>query len=366
MLALAVLVRGGRGGRMDDAACAEDSGACARPPLSPCAGDASDAGTVADAAAATAEAAGDYAGAGHHYDNVVRALRATVGTSPSDVACALCDAARSFRAAGDLPAAVARYEEARAIEAQLVMCGGSIAGNDRAVTLRGLAELRVTMGSADQAVELYQEALDLEKMHHGDADSVDVAWTLLGLGEALLAAGRPADAIPPLGRAFHIHRRVPSVADAVHPLSAVLHALAGALRQCGKPGDAVRCYREEVSLREAAGPASEALMVAMLGTASTLREMHAHPEALGEYCKLLSELRTCEDVHLRACVPDVLRHVGDTHMELGDAAAALGAYEAELRELRCIHAANLGHPVIGDCVRCLFRARAAQNKVTGL
>ena len=100
---------------------------------------------------------------------------------------------------GDLAAARGHFEESFAVWRG----GGHPWGMAR--SLEALANLALREGDAPRALGLYADALERNAALH---DTFHTAWDLLGMGEALLAAGSADDATRLLGAAARVFREM--------------------------------------------------------------------------------------------------------------------------------------------------------------
>ena len=150
----------------------------------------------------------------------------------------------TLRNLGRAYAQMERFDDARAAWTEALALSTDLPDQSTAeigLTHYAIAEAYRSQGQFADAVRSYQEALQ-----HHPPGSVARAASLRSLGQTLLAAGRPRDAIEPLRRALETERAQPQQANARLVLTLQMLAQThGGLRRAPTAGD---CPRDHEAL----------------------------------------------------------------------------------------------------------------------
>lgn len=175
--------------------------------------------------------------------------------------------ARQQKAAGDSPAALASYEQAR-------QQGEANYGADSVQTARILleaADANTAAGRTSHALQLATRALSLFKKHYGPEHSM-VAEALAAIGSAHTAATEYAAAEPFLERAIAIREKTGNTGDPA--FARILNLLAYNLNSLGDYANAKLSQERAIAIFEKAGDESDSgLGQALRGLAGILSNL---------------------------------------------------------------------------------------------
>lgn len=276
----------------------------------------------------------------------VRDLTREIGTG-QELGQVLCELAGVHRDARRFPLALQYYQAALAQQPAPPFA------QDRINTLRNLGRALAAMGRYEEARATWSEALDLSAdlpdqspleiglTHHAIAEahrnqqqyteaeesfhralqylpdrSVQAAAVWRALGQTLLAAGRPAEALEPLRRAYEIERAQPQQANA--RIVQTLQLLADAHEHAGDLGAAILRYHEAlVYMDRRLQPVACADALRILGA------LYAEQGSYQEAIRSLEEALAIEGEH----VPRSDQRIGATLQALADTYRAAGDLE---------------------------------------
>jgi tetratricopeptide (TPR) repeat protein len=176
---------------------------------------------------AVLEATGDLDGALRHYERSLALRERVHGPQHRAVGRILARLASLCVTRGDLARADALFERTLAIQRRYL----GATHPDVFLTWNELGRLRTAQGRLGEAQALYRKVLatarpDLEAQRAG---------ALEGLGKALVAAGRPGEALPHLEEALELRARRPEIVDALaHSRLALARGLAAGGREPGR------------------------------------------------------------------------------------------------------------------------------------
>ncbi|GAB4414186.1 MAG: hypothetical protein Kow00106_09220 [Anaerolineae bacterium] len=231
------------------------------------------------------------------------------------------DRINTLRNLGRALAAMGRYEEARAAWTEALELSGDLPDQsplEIGLTHHAIAEAYRSQGQYAEAEENFRQAL-----RHLPERSVAAAAAWRALGQTLLAAERPADALEPLRKAYEIERGQPQQANA--RIVQTLQLLADAHEHVGDLGAAILRYHEALAYMDRRlQPVAYADALRILG--ALYAEQGSYPEAI----RSLEEALTIEGEHVprsEGRIASTLEAIADTYRAAGDLEKAAEYYQ---------------------------------------
>ncbi len=241
---------------------------------------------------------------------------------------------------------LARRELLRAIT--LARANGEAGRLPLAEALSNLAGVEITLGEAERASSLLEEARQIHRQLLGD-DHPRTAGDLSNLGGLLYTRGDYAGAAAHLREAVALRRRF---LGPHHPhLAVALANLAAVLFEQGTLAEAETCSREALAIQRQARPEPHADVAHALNNLASLLRQQGRPD---EARPLLEEaLRIYRGVvgERHAMVATALANLALTHRDLGDRAAAERLAGEALKMRREVLPPD--HPAIADSLLSL-------------
>lgn len=231
------------------------------------------------------------------------------------------DRINTLRNLGRALAAMGRYEEARAAWSEALELSADLPGQsplEIGLTHHAIAEAYRSQGQYTEAEESFRRALQ-----HLPERSVAAAAAWRSLGQTLLAAERPAEALEPLRKAYEIERGQPQQANA--RIVQTLQLLADAHEHAGDLSAAILRYHEAlVYMDRRLQPVAYADALRILG--ALYAEQGSYPEAI----RSLEEALTIEGEHVPRSeqrIAATLQAIADTYRAAGDLEKAAEYYQ---------------------------------------
>jgi len=192
----------------------------------------------------------------------------------------------------------------------------------RARMLTALARVYLNLGLHDDAVRLYEQALNLQREIHGP-DHPDIAETLTLMAEAYHGMRFFEEAEPLFEEALLMHRRMAS--DPLE-IATVLQGVARVQSGLGRPDSAQALLKQVLSIRrEVLGEEHFQTLWAELDVAYALRGRGSLDSAAALYEAILPRLRIHGDSGARL-LPSALNNLAYLHMTEGRLAVAESIY----------------------------------------
>lgn len=231
------------------------------------------------------------------------------------------DRINSLRNLGRALAMMGRYDEARIAWTEALELTASLPDQspvEIGLTHHAIAEAYRSQHQYAEAVEGFREAL-----HHLPPRSVHAAAALRALGQTLLAAERPADAIEPLRDALEVERAQPQQANA--RIVQTLQLLADAHEHSGDLRGAIARYHEAlVYMDRDLQPVAYADALRILGA------LYGAQGETAEAIKAYSEALDIEGSYVPRSdkrISDTLQAIADTYRAAGDLEKAAEFYQ---------------------------------------
>ena len=221
-----------------------------------------------------------------------------------------------------------------------------------------LGEALMAAGQAAEAVPVFQRILDGRADVLGP-DHPDAIAAKVCLGRALVAVGRPADAVPVLEQALAGSELVRG-ADHIDTLAAREDYAAAALA-AGKPAEAIRSYRHALADRERIqGGQHPDTMSAALGLADAYLAGGRPKDAIARYKQVLAD----REAALGADHPDTL-HARGSLASANFAAGRMGSALQRYEETCAGYQRSIGayHPATLACQTDLARVYYATGRL---
>jgi len=231
-------------------------------------------------------------------------------------------------------------------------------GLDTLVVYGYLGEALMAAGQAAEAVPWFQRILDGRASVLGP-DHPGAIAAKVALGRALVAVGRPEDAVAVLDQAVAGSELVRG-ADHIETLAA-REEYAAAARAAGKYAEAIRSYRHALADRERIqGPEHPGTMAASLGLADAYLAGGQSKDAIAQYKRVLAD----REGGLGPDHPDTLRARGSlasAYLAAGRMGSALQLYEETCAGYQRTIGAD--HPATLACQADLARGYYATGRL---